>query len=405
MEKGEVWHVAGGVTAPKGFLAAGVSCGIKRKGNRDLALVFSQLPAIAHAVFTTNQIKAAPVLVSREHVLKGKTQAVVINSGNANSCTGELGIKNAKEAAKVAGEALKIPPQSVLVGSTGIIGVPLPMDKVAQGIKLASKVLSKESGEEAAEAIMTTDSFSKETAVSFQVDGKEVTVGGMAKGSGMIAPKMATMLAVITTDAVIEKKALTQAFDKAVGQSFNMITVDGNTSTNDSVFILANGQAKSAEIKPPSSSYKLFVKALSHVMGELAELIVKDGEGASKFIEIEVKGAKSFADAKDVALKVANANLVKCAFFGEDPNWGRIIAAIGMSAAKIDPAKIDIYFGNELIVKGGMGFVYCAQTVGEILGGKEIKVIIDLNLGKEQATVWTTDLTYDYVRLNAEYKT
>lgn len=401
----DISHVAGGVTAPKGFLAAGISCGIKKSGNKDVALVFSTAPAHAGALFTTNKVKAAPVLVTKEHLKGGKAQAVVINSGNANCCTGKLGLADASEMANLVGIALNISANDVLVASTGLIGILLPMRKVEAGISEAAVMLNSKGGSDAAKAIMTTDTFLKETAVQFRIGGKTIKMGGMAKGSGMIAPNLATMLSVVTTDARVEAGALLEAFKEAVNTSFNLITVDGDMSTNDTVIIMANGLAENKEINEDVLGREVFSEALKHVTKELAELIIRDGEGATKFITIEVKGAESFSDAKEAAMTVANSNLVKCAFFGGDPNWGRIMAAIGNSKVKVKPANIDIYFGDEPMVMAGTGVVYCAQTVEEMLKSREIKVTIDLNLGVEKAVVWTTDLTHDYIRLNAEYKT
>lgn len=401
----DISHVAGGVTAPKGFLAAGISCGIKKSGNKDVALVFSTAPARAGALFTTNKVKAAPVLVTKEHLKGGKAQAVVINSGNANCCTGKLGLADASEMANLVGIALNISANDILVASTGLIGIPLPMRKVEAGISEAAVMLNSKGGSDAAKAIMTTDTFLKETAVQFRIGGKTIKMGGMAKGSGMIAPNLATMLSVVTTDARVEAGALLEAFKEAVNTSFNLITVDGDMSTNDTVIIMANGLAENKEINEDVLGREVFSEALKHVTKELAELIIRDGEGATKFITIEVKGAESFSDAKEAAMTVANSNLVKCAFFGGDPNWGRIMAAIGNSKVKVKPANIDIYFGDEPMVMAGTGVVYCAQTVEEMLRSREIKVTIDLNLGVEKAAVWTTDLTHDYIRLNAEYKT
>lgn len=401
----DVRHIEGGVTAPKGFLAAGVSCGIKKSGNKDLALIFSTVLARAGALFTSNKVKAAPVLVTKEHLKEGTAQAVVINSGNANSCTGKLGLADASETASIAATSLNISASQVLVASTGLIGIPLPMRKIEEGIKRAVTGLNSKGGSDAAKAIMTTDTFPKETAVEFEMGKKRIKIGGMAKGSGMIAPNLATMLSVITTDAVVEAGTLLQAFQETVDMSFNLITVDGDMSTNDTVIIMANGLAENKEINEDGLGREVFTEALKHVTKELAELIIRDGEGATKFITIEVRGARSFEDAREVAMTVGNSNLVKCAFFGADPNWGRIMAAIGNSKVKVKPENIDIYFGDEPMVISGTGGVYCVQTVEEMLKSKEIRVTIDLNLGIEKAVVWTTDLTYDYIRLNAEYKT
>ena len=401
-EHASIKQITGGVTAPKGFKAAGTACHIKQSGRKDMAIVMSDKPAAAAAMFTTNKMAAAPVYLSKKHVADGSIQAVVINSGNANACTGEQGEKDAEKMAEVAGHALGINPQDIIVESTGIIGVPMPMDKVEEGIRVAAVKLSADGGSDAAEAIMTTDLFAKEFTVVFELDGKEVKMGGMAKGSGMIAPNMATMLAVITTDAKISAPMLSIALKNAVEKSFNSITVDGDTSTNDMVAVLANG-ASGAEVA--NENAEIFQEALDLVCIELAKMIVRDGEGATKFIEIEVVGAASNADAKIAAMSVANSNLVKTAFFGQDANWGRIVAAVGYSSAEVDQTKIDVYYGSERLVENGRVADYDAVKIDETIKAKDIKVRIDLKLGNGTARVWTCDFSYDYVRINAEYHT
>jgi glutamate N-acetyltransferase/amino-acid N-acetyltransferase len=403
----EFIFINGGITAPKGFKTNGIACGIKESGKKDLAIIFSEKPACAAGCFTMNKVQAAPVLVSKEHIKNGIIQSVVINSGNANACTGKEGLKNSALMAEVTADELKIDSDNVIVASTGIIGVQLPVNKIEQGIKDVVKTLSTERGnsKNAAEAIMTTDTFLKESAIKLNVDGTLVSMGGIAKGSGMIAPNMATMLCFITTDVNVKSNILDKCLKKAIDLSFNMITVDGETSTNDMVAILANGLAGNKEITEGSKEESLFQKALNFLCVEFAKMIVKDGEGATKFIEISVEKAKSFVDAKNIALSVANSNLVKTAFFGEDANWGRIMAAIGKTETDIDSNSIDIYFEDQQIVKNSIEMSFDKKEINQILKSKEIKVKIDLKNGTSKAKVWTSDLSYDYVKINAAYRT
>lgn len=397
--------IEGGITVPKGFKAAGVACGIKASKKKDLSLVVSDVPAKAAAVFTTNKMAAAPVLVSKENIADGIVQAVVINSGNANACTGKQGELDAVKMTELVAKITGISSKNVLVASTGIIGVPLPMDKIEKGIKKVFSSFGAHAHLAAAEAIMTTDTFLKEFAVQFEFRGKQVTIGGMAKGSGMVAPNMATMLSFLTTDLVICRTCLKTCLVEAVNQSFNMITVDGETSTNDMVAILANGLAGNEKLVVSDADLPVFQEALNLVTRELAKLIVKDGEGITKFIEVEVKGAKTFEDAKNAAMAIANSNLVKTAFFGEDANWGRIMTALGHSKAEINPETIDIYFNQVKVVKNSVAIDFNETEVARILEGKEIKVSVDLKSGDKEATVWTCDLSYDYVKINAAYRT
>jgi len=390
--------IPGGVTAPQGFKAAGLACGIKESGKKDLALIFSQVPAKAAAVFTSNKIKAAPLEVSRRHLSNGVAQAIIINSGNANACTGRQGFDDALQMAQSVAEPLKISPQDVLVASTGVIGNFLPMVKIKEGVKRAIQSLTDQGSSNAAEAIMTTDTFPKEIAFEFEIEGRRVRIGGIAKGSGMIAPNMATMLAFLTTDVKIDEPFLKDCLKRAVDSSFNTITVDGQMSTNDMVAILANGMVGNKELG-------LFEEALHLVCQELAKMIVKDGEGATKFVEIVIEGAMSQDQAKGIALAIANSNLVKTAFYGEDANWGRIMAALGSSGGEIDPDKIEIFFGTERIVVQGVGIPYDQDKVSQILKSPEIQVTVNLNLGQAQARVWTTDLSPEYVKINAAYRT
>ena len=399
--------IEGGVTAAKGYQAAGLHCGIK-KSNPDLALVYSRVRATAAGVFTRNAAQAAPVVVSREHLASVQAQAVVANSGNANACTGEQGLQDARLMAELAGKALQIHPSQVVVASTGVIGVPLPMDKVKEGISQAAAALSETGGHGAAQAIMTTDTMPKEIAVKIELSGVPVTIGGMAKGSGMIHPNMATMLCFITTDAAIAPDLLKEALKEATDKSFNRITVDGDTSTNDMVVVLANGEAGNALVASKDGDYSKFLQGLQHVCTYLARQIVVDGEGATKFIEVRVVNALSEQEAYKIANTVATSSLFKTAMFGEDANWGRIIAAAGYSGAAFDPGKVDIYLesaaGKEQTAKKGMGLPFDEGKAAQILKEKEIKVIIDLQQGREEAYVWTCDLSYEYVRINAEYR-
>jgi len=394
-----------GITTPRGFKAAGISCGIKKKNKKDLALIYSEVPARAAALFTTNQIKAAPLKVSAEHIKDEKAQAIVINSGCANAATGKKGIEDAEEMTKIAAEELGIERENVLVASTGTIGTFLPMDKITKGIKEAKVKLSEDGGSNVAEAIMTTDTFPKEVAVELELGNKKVIIGGMAKGAGMISPHLATMLSFITTDVVISGELLKKALKSSIDKSFNMITVDGEESTNDMVVILANGLAGNEEINEENEDFRKFTSGLDEVALKLAKMIVKDGEGATKFIEVEVKNALKWEDAKKIASSIANSLLVKTAIFGEDANWGRIMAAIGNSGVEIEEEKIDIYLGNLKLASKGCGIKYSEEEAKKILKEKEIKIIVDLNLGEKNAKVWTCDLTIEYVKINAHYRT
>jgi glutamate N-acetyltransferase/amino-acid N-acetyltransferase len=395
--------IKGGVTAAKGFQAAGVPCGIKQSGKKDLALLWSERPCSVAALFTSNRVAAAPIVVSRNHTSSGKARAIVANSGNANACTGKQGLSDAITMAQITGKELAVDPHEIVVASTGIIGVPLPMQKVGSGIGAAVAALSVNGSRDAAEAIRTTDTTQKEIAVEMTIGGRLASLGGIAKGAGMIAPNMATMLAFLTTDAEIEPSILKQCLAEAVESSFNAITVDGDMSTNDMVVLLSNG-ASGVRLSGTSDT-EAFQEALNYLCRELAKMIVKDGEGATKFIEIQVNKAGSESAAKKIALTVANSNLVKTAFFGEDANWGRIMAAIGNAGVVIDNDRIDILFGEEKIVESGQGIVFCIDTVNEILKAPEMTLQINLNAGDARAKIWTTDLSYEYVKINAHYRT
>lgn len=394
-----------GVTAPIGFQAAGVNCGIK-KLRKDVALVFSRTPCAAAAMFTTNCVVAAPVIVDREQMEGGGSiRAILVNSGNANACTGQRGLDDAWTMVNDAAAALGIEPGEVLVSSTGVIGQYLPMECIRRGIRQAADMLG-EDGTAAAEAIRTTDTFAKESAVRCAVGGVTVTVGGMAKGSGMIAPNMATMLAFVTTDAAVAPEVLRQATRRAVERSFHRISVDGDTSTNDMVAVLANGLARNPVIeRAEGPAYEAFYAALEHVLVTLSKMIVMDGEGATKFIEIRVTGAVDEPAAAQAARTVANSSLVKTAFNGEDANWGRILAALGRSGVAFDPAQVAIDFGDVPILRPGYRIDFSEEAAKAVLARREIAVTIRLGDGPGEALFWTCDLSHEYVSINANYRT
>lgn len=399
--------IDGGVCAPKGFLAAAVNSQIKR-GHRsnDLALIFSQVPAAACGAFTTNKIKSACVLVSMRHLKNNRAQAIIANSQNANCCTGKQGLQDAYQTAEVTGRALNISPHNVLVASTGVIGKYLPMGKIINSIPPLVKLLSTQNGKDAAEAIMTTDTVRKEAAVRFKLGKKDVIIGGIAKGSGMICPDMATMLSFITTDALISPQALEVALKECVGKTFNRISVDGCMSTNDLVLALANGLADNNEITlKTKAALDRFKSALFEATKALAKMIAADGEGATKLIEVCVNGAKNQRDAKLAARSVCNSSLVKTAVYGRDANWGRIAAALGASGAAVSGEKLSIYFNNVKILDNGKPSGADENILKNILQNKEIKITADLGLGSSSVTMWTCDLSEEYVKINAKYRT
>lgn len=376
--------VPGGVTAPKGFKANGIACGIKRSGKLDLALIASDTAAVSAGVFTKNSIKAAPLLVSQRHLRHHKTRAIIANSGNANCFTGKFGLIYAERTTEIIGRLLNAPKEEVIVTSTGIIGRPLPFSKIRNGAGNLVEGLSVSGETKAAEAILTTDLTAKTIAVEMTLGGKTVTIGACAKGSGMIAPDMATMLAFVTTDAAVNSRMLQSALHKAVEQSFNSITVDGCMSTNDMVVVMANGFARNRMITRPGKDFDTFRGALNHVCLDLAKKIVLDGEGATKFIEINVLGAQSHQQARQIGSAIANSNLVKTAAFGSNPNWGRVAAAAGaLGIAKINEQNLKIKFSD--------------------FAKKDIQITVGLNLGRAKATVYTSDLSYEYVKINGEY--
>lgn len=398
-------EIKGGVTAPQGYKAAGVACGIKKSGGKDIALVVSDVAAKAAAMFTTNKVKAAPVLVSMNNIDARHTGAIVVSSGNANACNGPAGLTDAQAMCAAVAGHLGLKDKNVLVASTGIIGSPLPMDKVLAGIKAASKALSSSGGSKAAEAIMTTDTVPKEYAVEVSVGKKTVKIGGMVKGVGMIAPNMATMIAVLTTDADICAKALNLAIREATEASFNCVSIDGDMSTNDTVFVMANGAAGNTHILENSHGYEAFKEGLAYVMAALAEKMVRDGEEATKFVKITVERGDCYSGAKAVAMAVADSVLVKCALYGEDANLGRIACAAGSADAEFNPDDMDIYLGEEQIMKAGKVAIADRKKIDGMMKAKDIDIKIDLKAGGATATVLTTDLSIGYVKFNAHYRT
>ncbi|MCX7798193.1 MAG: bifunctional glutamate N-acetyltransferase/amino-acid acetyltransferase ArgJ [Melioribacter sp.] len=394
-----------GVIAPKGFKAAGIHCGIK-KFKKDLALIVSEVPAIAAGVFTQNRVQAAPILLCKKHLIENeKFRAIIVNSGNANACTGEQGYKDAFEMAKLVAQELNIKPEEVFVSSTGVIGEPLPMEKITVGIKKIVQHLNEDDYKSPAEAILTTDTFIKTASSSFLIDGKEVTIGGIAKGSGMIHPNMATMLAFITTDAAIEKNIFQFMLKDITDKTFNRITVDGDTSTNDMVLALANGMSGIEPIIAGSEAYKIFYDNLYQIMKKLSLDIVKDGEGATKLIEINVEGAKNDEDALKAAKAIALSPLVKTAIHGEDANWGRIIAAVGYSGIEFEPDKFEIIINGTPILLRNYNVILPAKEANKTLKQKEINLLVKLNIGNGKATYWTCDLSEEYVKINGSYRT
>jgi glutamate N-acetyltransferase/amino-acid N-acetyltransferase len=402
----EIEWLEGGITAVPGVLAGGVAAGIKQGGKKDLALIYSTAPARAAAVFTTNQVKGAPVEVSMEHIRGGVAQAIVASSGCSNVCTGEEGARAAREMTKIVGELLRLPAEQVLVASTGVIGVPLPIDRVRAAMPKLVKSLSPQGGRHAAEAIMTTDTRPKDAAVRVEVGGRPVTIGGIAKGVGMIEPHMATMFCFLATDAVITSAALSSVLHRAVDRSFNRITVDGDQSTSDTTAILANGLAENTPIERSGRPLRQFAHGIEAVTGRLARMLLQDGEGATHLVEVAVRGARSRRDALAAARSVANSPLVKTAINGQDPNWGRILMALGKSPARVVRDRVDIAFDDEAVVERGVPCLGAKlERVREIMSQPEYVIAIDLGLGPGRDHVWTCDLSEEYVRINAKYTT
>lgn len=399
----------GTVTSTPGFQAAGITAGIKESGKKDISFVFSEEPAIAAVALTQNKFRAAPVDLCAKFIEQDEHRGIIINSGNANACTGEEGAANALEMCEIIAGEMQVPTESIFVASTGVIGKQLPMEIVRKGLKAVPASLSREGGNEAAQAIMTTDLAPKQIAVYFEIDGEIVTISGMAKGSGMIHPNMATMIAVLTTDANISKEMLQKAFSASVNTSYNMISVDGDTSTNDSAYIFANGLANNTLIDSNCDAYIAFKRALDTVNQALAKMIARDGEGATKLLEVRVEHARSLSDAQSVAKSVITSSLVKTAIFGEDANWGRIICAVGNAGAEYDPSKVQIFIENRdvrvQIVADGSGANFDAETLDQLLKEDTVTIFVDLMNGGSTATAWGCDLSYDYIKINADYRT
>lgn len=401
--------IEGGVCAAKGFKANGIHCGIrKNRSKRDLALIFCEKQCSAAAVYTTNLVKGAPLTVTKKHLENGKAQAVICNSGNANTCNAD-GIEIAEKMSDLLAEKLGITANDVVVASTGVIGQPLDIEPIANGINPLADGLSENGGEFAAEAIMTTDTVKKEVAVEFELSGETCRIGGIAKGSGMIHPNMATMLVFITTDASISTEMLRKALSGDIADTFNLISIDGDTSTNDMVTVLASGMAENTEITEQNDDFKIFMKALNTVTVALCRMIAGDGEGATKLLECEVGGAKDKQTAKTVAKSVICSSLLKAAMFGADANWGRVLCAIGYSGADVDVDKIDVAFkskaGQIEVCKNGSGVDFSEDMAKKILSEKEIEILVYLNSGEQKSTAWGCDLTYDYVKINGDYRT
>lgn len=394
-----------GVTFPQGFKAAGIKAGIKKSGNLDVAVIYTEREAAVAGVFTQNAVAAAPVFASKKVVATGTAHAIAANAGCANACTGAQGKKDARAMQEITAAALGCTPEDVLVASTGVIGVNLPMDKMEAGLKAAVAALSADGSANAGNAIITTDTYSKSCATEVMIGGKQVRFGAIAKGSGMIQPNMATMLAFITTDAAIDGKLLQKALSEVVEISFNMISIDGDMSTNDMAIVLANGAAGNAKITAEGADYEAFKATLAEICKGLSQRIASDGEGATKFLTVHVTGTKSFADAKTIAMSVAKSPLVKTAFFGEDPNWGRVICAVGYAGVPMNPETTVVKFGGIPVYAHGVGADYDEAALKRVMGEHDIVVDIDMGMGTQEATVWTCDFSYEYVKINGEYHT
>lgn len=394
-----------GVTAPQGFRAAGIHCGIKKPGLLDLALIVSEQSGPIAGVFTKNQVVAAPVILDRLHLRQGIGRAILVNSGNANACTGAKGLAAAKKTATVLARHMGIPSHRVFIGSTGVIGRRLPVDRIIKGMPQLITQLSAHGGSDAARAIMTTDIRPKSIALQDTIGNRLITIGGMAKGSGMIHPNMATMLAYFTTDASITRRALQQTLTLAVNESFNCITVDGDTSTNDTVLCMTNGMAQNRTITEGTVAYRRFLQLLTEACQTLALAICRDGEGVTKVVKIEVTGSATVAQARQVAQTIATSNLVKTALFGEDANWGRVMAAIGRAGVPITPSNLSVWFGGVPMVYRGIGLGLVAERrIAKVFRQKEFTITVGLGRGRHRAHMWTTDLSFDYVRINASYR-
>jgi glutamate N-acetyltransferase/amino-acid N-acetyltransferase len=396
--------INGGVTAPEGFFATGMACGIKKDGKKDLAIVCSEDSAAAAGVFTLNRVKGHSLQLTMDHIKNGYASAIVINSGNANACVGEQGYRDALEIAEITAGLLECSPQEILVGSTGVIGKPLDMDVIRPAMETLVSGMDPNGGHDALEAIMTTDTMFKEIAIELELQEAKAVIGGMAKGSGMIHPNMATLIGIITTDANISRRLLDKALREVVETTFNRVSIDGDTSVCDMVVILANGMADNAGIIHENEDYEQFKKGLEYVCAHLSKLIAKDGEGATKLIEVVVEGAGSPGDAYKAASAIAKSPLVKTAIFGEDANWGRIATAAGYSGADFNPSLVDIYIGSLLVCKSGCAVDFDEAEANDILKKSEVRLLIKLNKGVYSDHIWTCDFSYDYVKINASYR-
>ncbi len=398
--------IDGGITAVSGVRAAGVHAGLKKSEKKDVALIVTDAPAVAAGVFTKNSVTAAPVQVCRQHLADATAQAIIVNSGNANACTGALGMTNAQQMAAITAERLGLAANQVLVSSTGVIGQQLPMDIIGNGIQLAADALSTEGGDDAAEAIMTTDTHAKSVAVAVEIDGTPVRIGGIAKGSGMIAPNMATMLSFLTTDACITGETLQSALTRVVDDTYNLLTIDTDMSTNDTVLLLATAKAGNPDIaETAGENYEAFCAGLQFVCTELTKMLARDGEGATKLVEVVVKRAKDRGDAEKAARAVAESPLVKTAIFANDANWGRIMMAIGKSGAAFHPYQVDVWLGDYQLVKDGMDAGFDEEKATELFAQDPVRITIDLRAADAAITMWTCDYSYDYIRINADYRT
>ena len=402
-------YIEGGITAPKGFLASGIHCGLKKSNlKKDLALIYSEVSAVAAGMYTKNKVKGAPIYITKEHLTNKKAQAIIINSGNANTCNGEDGLQKAKKMTSLQAKELNLKADDVLVASTGVIGVPLNIDAIKNGIPLLTEKLSKDGFEDASSAIMTTDTFKKQLAVEFYLGDKKVTIGAMAKGSGMIEPNMGTMLSFITTDISISPELLNEALKSSVKLTYNRVSVDGDTSTNDMVLILANGLAENPTITEKDENYNKFLEILTDLNIKMAKNIAKDGEGATKLLECQIIGAASEKDAVILGKSVINSSLVKTAMFGSDANWGRILCALGYAKIDFDPEKVDVAFescsGSIKVCEAGSSLPFSEEKAKDILTQDEIIIKVDLSLGNHNAYVWGCDLSYEYVKINGDYR-
>lgn len=405
----DIKTVNGGITAPKGFLASGLHCGLKKsKEKKDLALIYSEVTCNASAVFTSNKVKGAPIYICKEHLSDKKAQAIIVNSGNANTCNGDDGLSKAKRMAVAGGSALNIKAEDVLVASTGVIGVPLNIEAIEEYAPSLAKALSKEGSIDASSAIMTTDTFKKELAIEVTIGGKTVTIGSMSKGSGMIEPNMCTMLAFVTTDVNISPELLDEALTETANVSYNRISVDGDTSTNDSLFILANGLAENPLIDKKNEDYYAFLEALKYINVYLAKKVAQDGEGATKLIECKIIGADTEQNAVKLSKSVINSPLVKTAVFGCDANWGRILCALGYANVDFDPEKVNVYFesaaGSIIVCNNGSSVNFDEDVALKILKEKEILIKVELFMGDYEVSTWGCDLSYEYVKINGEYR-